>query len=180
MMQNLVKWWRQTRIVLFVAIIWIILDQVTKYMVRQQIPLHDTVRPFPALGDYFVFQHVNNYGAAFGILQNQGNFFIIIAVVVISAILFYVRHLPENQWYVRLLLGLQLGGAAGNLIDRLHQGFVTDFVRMGIPSIYVIPNYNVADSGIVIGVIGLGIYIIVEDIRNQRHANQTAAETSEA
>ena len=94
--------------------------------------------------------------------------FIVIAIVVAIAILVYVRYLPLDQTFVRFLLGLQLGGALGNLIDRLHQGYVTDFIKMGIPDVYYWPNYNIADSSIVTGVIGLGIYIIVDDIRKQR------------
>jgi signal peptidase II len=124
--------------------------------------------PIPALGEYFVFEHVDNYGAAFGILQNQGSLFIVIAVVVAIAILVYARYLPIDQTFVRFLLGLQLGGAVGNLLDRINQGFVTDFVKMGIPGVYYWPNYNIADSSIVIGVIALGIYIIMDDIRKQR------------
>lgn len=178
-MNLLSHWFRNTRLVLLVGTVWIILDQITKELVRRNIPLHDSVQPFPALGEAFVFEHVNNYGAAFGILQNQGNFFVVIAVIVVTAILFYVRTLPPEQRFVRFLLGLQLGGAIGNLIDRLQRGYVTDFVRMGIPNVYYYPNYNVADSGIVLGVIGLGIYIILEDIRNQRKAKE-AAEIQEA
>lgn len=179
-MNLFVDWFRKTRLVLLVGVIWIILDQITKELVRNNILLHSSVQPIPALGEAFVFEHVNNYGAAFGILQNQGNFFVVIAVVVVTAILFYVRTLPPEQRFVRFLLGLQFGGAIGNLIDRLQRGYVTDFVRMGIPNVYYYPNYNVADSGIVLGVIGLGIYIIVEDIRTQRKAKQAQAEIQEA
>ena len=177
-MDKLTDWFRRGWLVLLIAGIWIALDQLTKDMIRQQMPLHSTLRPIEALGDYFSFEHVNNYGAAFGILQNRGYFFIIVAVVVISALLYYVRYLPENQWLIRLLLGLQLGGAAGNLIDRIERGYVTDFVKLGIPNFYYIPNFNIADSGIVLGVIGLGIYIIVTDIRAQQRLNQTPAGTA--
>jgi signal peptidase II len=155
-------------LVLVVAGIVIVLDQWSKQWVRQSIPDYTSMIPIPALGEYFVFEHVHNYGAAFGILQNQGNFFIIIAVVVVIAILAYVRYLPTDDWIVRLLLGLMLGGAVGNVIDRINQGFVTDFVKMGIPGVYYWPNYNIADSAIVGGVIGLGIYVVVDDIRKSR------------
>lgn len=91
----------------------------------------------------------------FGILQNQGTLFIAIAFIVAVAILIYACHLPLDQWLVRVLLGLQLGGAIGNVLDRINQGFVTDFIRMGIPGRYYWPNYNIADSSIVTGVIAL-------------------------
>ena len=153
----------------------ILLDQWTKELVRSNIPDYTSMIPIPALGEYFVFEHVHNYGAAFGILQNQGNFFIIVAVVVTIAILVYVRYLPTDAWFVRVLLGLHLGGAIGNVIDRINQGYVTDFVKMGIPGVYYWPNYNIADSAIVSGVIGLGIYVIVDDVRRNRREKAAAS-----
>lgn len=161
-------WFRKAWLVLLVAGVVIALDQLTKSWIRINVPEYTAMIPIQALGEYFVFEHVRNYGAAFGILQNQGYLFIAIAIVVAIAILVYVRYLPLDQRFVRILLGLQLGGAVGNLIDRLHQGYVTDFVKMGIPEVYYWPNYNIADSSIVIGVIGLGIFILLEDLRQQR------------
>ena len=170
-------WFRRAWLVLVVAGVVILLDQWTKELVRQSIPDYTSIIPVPALGEYFIFEHVHNYGAAFGMFQNQGNFFIIVAIVVVIGILAYVRYLPTDAWIVRVLLGLMLGGAIGNVIDRINQGYVTDFVKMGIPGVYYWPNYNIADSAIVIGVIGLGIYVVVDDIRKQRQ--QKAAEAIE-
>ena len=167
-MQKISDWFSRAWIVILIAAVIIGLDQWTKAWVRATIPEYTSMIPFPALGEYFVYEHVFNYGAAFGILQNQSMLFIVIAIVVAIAILVYVRYLPLDQTFVRFLLGLQLGGALGNLIDRLHQGYVTDFIKMGIPDVYYWPNYNIADSSIVTGVIGLGIYIILDDIRKQR------------
>lgn len=168
MIENVRTWFRRAWIVLLVAAVVIGLDQWTKAWVRATIPnLGDTLF-IPGLGEYFLFEHVHNYGAAFGILQSFGGFFVVVAVIVTIAILIYVWHIPPTQTLIRFLLGLQLGGALGNAIDRLHQGYVTDFVKMGIPDVYYWPNYNIADSAIVCGVIGLGIYIIVDDVRRQR------------
>lgn len=177
-MSTITNWLRRAWVVLLVAGIIITLDQLTKEWVRLNIPKYGSIIPIPALGEYFVFEHVDNYGAAFGILQNQGMLFVVIAVVVAIAILFYVRYLPTEHNFVRILLGLQLGGAVGNLVDRINQGFVTDFVKMGIPGVYYWPNYNIADSSIVVGVIALGIYIIIDDVRKQRQqqAQQQANE----
>lgn len=177
-MSKLGQWFRRAWLVLVVAGIVILLDQWTKELVRRSIPDYTSIIPIPALGEYFIFEHVHNYGAAFGILQNQGNFFIIVAVVVVIGILAYIRYLPTEDWLVRLLLGLMLGGAVGNVIDRINQGYVTDFVKMGIPDVCYWPNYNIADSAIVIGVIGLGIYVVVDDIR--RHRQQKAARAIDA
>jgi signal peptidase II len=142
--------------------------------VRATIPDYTYIIPIDALGEYFVFEHVHNYGAAFGILQNQGNLCIVIAAVVTVAILYYAGTLRPEQKFLRILLGLQLGGALGNVIDRLYQGYVTDFVRVGIPGVYYWPNFNIADSAIVCGVIGLAIYIFVDDFRTQRAQRVTA------
>ena len=174
-MSTVTNWFRKAWLVLAVAGIVILLDQWTKTLVRVNVPEYTAISPIPALGEYLLFEHVRNYGAAFGILQNQGGFFIIIAIIVAVAILFYVRYLPTDQWVVRVLLGLQLGGALGNVIDRFERGYVTDFVKVGIPGVYYYPNFNVADSAIVIGVIGLGIYILVEDVRKQRQQKLAAA-----
>lgn len=179
-MHRLLNWTRKAGPVLVIAAVIIFLDQWTKEWIRQNVEEYTYMIPIDALGEYFVFEHVRNYGAAFGILQNQSLLFIVIAVVVAIAIVVYATYLPMNQRLVRVLLGLQLGGAMGNLIDRLFQldefgrGYVTDFVKMGIPGVYYWPNYNIADSAIVIGVIGLGIYVIGDDIRQQREARQAA------
>jgi signal peptidase II len=174
-MNKIFAWFQRVSLVLLVAALVIVLDQWTKTWVRDAIPKFTYIVPIEALGDYFVFEHVDNYGAAFGILQNQGNLFIVIAAVVTIAILYYAGTLKPEQRFLRFLLGLQLGGALGNVVDRLYQGYVTDFVRVGIPGVYYWPNFNIADSAIVCGVIGLAIYIFVEDFRVQR-ANRRAME----
>lgn len=177
-MEKITGWLQRAWVVLVVAGVVITLDQLTKIWIRNTVPEYTSKIVVPALGEYFVYEHVRNYGAAFGILQQQSLLFVAIAIVVAIAILVYVRYLPIEQRLVRILLGLQLGGAVGNLIDRLHQGYVTDFIKMGIPGVYYWPNYNIADSSIVIGVIGLGIFILLEDARKQREeqAQKTAKE----
>ncbi len=172
--------------ILLVAAVVILLDQWTKELVRQNIAKFDYIVPIPALGTYFLFEHVDNYGAAFGILQGAGSIFIIIAAVVTVGVLYYaVRHLPENQRLIRVLLGLQVGGALGNVIDRINQGYVTDFVKIGVPGVYYWPNFNIADASIVCSVIALAVIILYQDVQNSRQAkikaiDMGAAESSEA
>ncbi|MCY3903991.1 MAG: signal peptidase II [Caldilineaceae bacterium] len=177
---------RRTWLILLVAAIVIPLDQWTKILVRRNIEKYDYIIPFPALGEYFVFEHVYNYGAAFGILQGAGPVFIVIAAAVTMAVFYYALwHLPENQRLIRVLLGFQVGGALGNVIDRLHQGYVTDFVKVGVPGVYYWPNFNIADSSIVCSVIALAVVILYQDIQLSRRAKAEAleigaAESSEA
>ncbi len=174
-MAIITNWFRKAWIVLLVAAIIIVLDQWTKTWVRTNIPEYTAIIPIPAFGEYLAFEHVFNYGAAFGMLQGLGGPLIIIAVIVVVAMLFYIRYLPADQWLVRVLLGLQLGGAIGNVLDRINQGYVTDFVKVGIPGVYYWPNFNVADSSIVVGVIGLGIYILWSDLKKKEPQEEPVA-----
>jgi signal peptidase II len=161
---------RRIWLILAVAAVIIGLDQWTKELVRRSIPDYTSMIPIPALGEYFVFEHVHNYGAAFGIFQGNWEFFVTVAAIVSLVILIYaVRSLSPDQKFIRVLLGLQMGGAVGNAIDRVIQGgYVTDFVKMGIPGVYYWPNYNIADSAIVCGVIGLAGLLIWQDIKQSR------------
>lgn len=169
-MSGLKAWFQRAWLVLLVAAIVVALDQWTKSWVRASLPKGERV---PLLGEWLMFQHVDNYGAAFGLFQNANTLFTVVAIVLSIGMLIYVRYLPSDGWFLRLLLGLMLGGALGNLVDRVTQGFVTDFILMGIPGRYYWPNYNVADMGIVGGTVGLAIVVLWEDLfarRNDRPA----------
>ena len=88
----------------------------------------------------------------------MGGAFMVVAVIVIVAIVLFYHHLPiENPW-IRLSLGLQLGGALGNLVDRFHYGYVVDFVDIGFW-----PIFNVADVSIVVGVAILAYHLWHEE-----------------
>ena len=129
------------------------LDQWTKVLVREHIELHHASTPIAWLEGIFMLEHVHNYGAAFGILQNAGVVFVITTVVICIAILFSIGRLGVSQRGMQVLMGLILGGAIGNFIDRTTLGYVTDFVKVGIPGKAYWPNFNIADSSIVVGVL---------------------------
>ena len=129
------------------------LDQWTKVLVREHIELHHASTPIAWLEGIFMLEHVHNYGAAFGILQNAGALFVITTVVICIAILVSIGRLGTSQRGMQLLMGLILGGAIGNFIDRTTLGYVTDFVKVGIPGKAYWPNFNIADSSIVVGVL---------------------------
>lgn len=133
----------------------VVLDQLTKRWVERTIPLGGSLVPFPALEDIFTFTHFTNTGAAFGLFRGQAVLFIAIAFVVALSIVVYSRYLPHDQWLVQVAVGLQLGGAIGNMIDRVRLGHVTDFIYFRhLPFLETgWPAFNVADSAIVIGVI---------------------------
>jgi signal peptidase II len=99
--------------------------------------------------------YIHNTGAAFGIFQNQNIFFSVVAVIVIVAIVIYVRRTPEIDPVIAASLGLQLGGAAGNLVDRLRFGYVVDFIYVQHFAIS-----NISDACITLGVILLGYQLL--------------------
>ncbi len=135
----------------------IFVDQYAKHLVRTRLALNESWSPFPWLAEYVRILHINNTGAAFGMFKQAGLLFTVIAVVVSAVILYYARQVPHGQWWMRLALGLQLGGAIGNLIDRLVFGTVTDFVSVGTFAIF-----NVADASISVGVALLAVLMLVE------------------
>ena len=127
-------------------------DQATKEMVRQSIPFSGRWLPdwLMWLEPYARIVNWRNTGAAFGMFQGAGLIFTILAFVVIAVIFYYYPRVPGEDWPLRLAMGMQLGGAMGNLTDRLTFGYVTDFVSIGR-----FPVFNVADSSIFIGTIVL-------------------------
>ncbi|MCL5996705.1 MAG: signal peptidase II [Chloroflexi bacterium] len=162
-----------------VAIVMLVVDQVTKRLIESSIPFGFTVAPVAAISPYLTLTHTQNTGAAFSLLQNGGLFFIIVAVVVSGIIIYYAPRLPAGDWISRLALGLQLSGAIGNLVDRLRQGYVTDFIHFQIPQIgFDWPVFNVADSCIVVGVIILIVASLwrerAADRQNQRESQPVA------
>ena len=90
---------------------------------------------------------------SFGILQNAGILFVITTVVICVAILVSIGRLGVSQRGMQILMGMVLGGAIGNFIDRTTLGYVTDFVKVGIPGKAYWPNFNIADSSIVVSVL---------------------------
>ncbi len=143
-----------------VALVILAADQWSKAKIIQWLALGESWRPFAGtpLLELFALTHTKNSGAAFGIFQTGGWFFVIVAIVVSLGILWYYPRLPREKWWLFLSLGLQLGGALGNLTDRLRIGHVTDFVHIGSFAIF-----NVADSAIVVGVLLLALHMYREE-----------------
>jgi signal peptidase II len=147
--------WRSPLSLLTIAIIILMVDQATKALVLRYLPYQQPWNPITPLYPIVTLTHVTNTGAAFGLFPDGGLIFTVIALTVIAAILAYYRYLPQHPGFVRLSLGLQLGGALGNLIDRLRFGRVIDFIDF-----HFWPVFNVADSSIVIGVAILAYYLV--------------------
>lgn len=143
------------------------LDQWTKWLVRSTLPFQETWLPpgLAWLSPYARIVHWHNSGAAFGSFQGGNSVFMVLAVLVILAILYYFPRVEAKDWTLRLAMGLQLGGAAGNLIDRVQWGRVTDFISIGS-----FPVFNVADSAISIGVAVLLLGVWLRDKASRREA----------
>ena len=151
----------------------VLLDQWSKEMVRQNLAFQETWVPWPWLLPYARIVHWKNTGAAFGMLQNFGDIFMILAMIVALFILYYFPRVPRQDRLIRLAMAIQFGGAIGNLIDRLSQGYVTDFIMLGS-----LPVFNVADACISIGVGLLILGVWLKDRQEGRLARSSTPESA--
>ena len=148
-MRNIIqKYWT----IGLIALLIVALDQWTKWLVRTNIPAGGTWLPesLEWLSPYARIVHWYNTGAAFGIFKEGGMVFTVLAFIVIGAIIYYYPQVERSDWPLRLAMSMQLGGAIGNLIDRLTMGQVTDFISVG-----TFPVFNVADASISLGCVAL-------------------------
>ncbi len=142
------KWWN---VVFFftTALLLVTADQLSKLWIRSNLAVGESLFEV----GFFRLTRVHNTGAAFGLFQSQSFLLTIIALVGVAALLLYVFFFHHRfpflgNWLGKLALGLVLGGAVGNLVDRLRFGYVTDFIDIGIW-----PVFNIADTAVTVGVI---------------------------
>lgn len=149
-------------------------DQASKHWIRANLEVYETVRPLPPLAPFFQLTRSSNTGAAFGIFPMAGDVFLVIALLIIAALLWYFREVPADGRLAPVAIGLVIGGAAGNVLDRLQYGHVIDFIHYQIPN--VISNVsNLADHAIVFGV----LLVIGESLwRDYRERRMKAAGAS--
>ena len=143
---------RRIVLVAVVAVVVFVLDRITKIVVESSLPAGSSV---DVVGRWVRISHVTNSGAAFGLLPERTTLLSMLSVVAVVAIVFYYRRLAADSRLIAATLGMQLGGAFGNLIDRVRQGYVVDFVDVGIPDGPRFWSFNVADSSIVVGIIAV-------------------------
>ena len=156
--------WQWNMLLFLIALLVVAADQLSKVWIRSNLLVGQSL--FEA--GFFRITHVNNTGAAFGLFQGQSFLLTIVALVGITVLLVYTlviyRKFPllDNR-LGRSTLGLVLGGAVGNLIDRIRLGYVTDFISVGLW-----PAFNIADSAITVGVI-LFAYSFLRSARAEKH-----------
>jgi signal peptidase II len=164
--------WRNDLTFFFIAATIVVLDQFTKWLVRSNLSLYETwdwsSRTIAGIDVRIV--HVVNSGAAFGILQGQTPFLIGTSLVGLLAILLYYVYPPMEHGLIRVALGMQLGGAIGNLIDRVRMGEVTDFVDVG-----TFPTFNVADASISTSIAAVLIFFVLEEGRARQQPEPAQA-----
>jgi len=152
-----------------VALLIVVLDQLTKWLVVTNIPYGGSWSPWEWLSPYARIVHWSNTGVAFGMLQGMNPVFIGLAILVSGAIIYYYQQIDKKDWLIRLALMMELGGAIGNLIDRIQYGHVIDFISIGR-----FPVFNVADSCITVGVVVLLIGVWVQEKREKARAARPA------
>ena len=165
--------WRAFRdpLLLSILVIAVIADQLTKQLVLENLGLG---RSWPDDG-LFRFTFVRNDGTAFGLFQDNGTLLTFVSIGAVALIVYFYREAAMASWFTRIALGLQLGGAAGNLIDRFRHGYVVDFIDVGSW-----PIFNIADSAIMTGIVALIAYFTIFGGKDQKYPGITGDETEES
>lgn len=150
------------------------LDQLTKLYIHSSFELGQSV---PVIKGFFHITYVRNLGAAFGIFRDHSEifrkiFFLSVPPIALGIVLLMLRGVSSKDKWQVLALSLIFGGAIGNYIDRIRFGFVVDFLDFHLYDIWSYPAFNVADSGIVCGVILLLIITTVRDRAAKREGSQ--------
>jgi signal peptidase II len=141
----------------------VLADQLSKSAITAAIGVGESVR---VVGDVVMLWHVRNTGAAFSLLQFEGSLllFYVVHVVALGMVAWFHRAFQGRSLWLHAILGLLLGGSIGNLIDRIRQGYVTDFISVGIGDVRF-PTWNVADAGITTGIVLLIAYLVLLEPR---------------
>jgi signal peptidase II len=141
---------RRLVLVAGIAVLVFALDRITKIWVQENVPLHEGRN---VVGEYVRIVHTQNTGAAFGLLPERTTLLSVLSVLAVLAIVYYYRQFANSSPLVTATLGMQLGGAFGNLLDRVTQGYVVDFIDVGLVPGPRFWAFNIADSSIVLGIL---------------------------
>ncbi|HSQ27913.1 MAG TPA: signal peptidase II [Anaerolineales bacterium] len=157
-------------ILLSFAAIIVLLDQWSKELIRTNLAYGEIYRPELWLSQYARLIHWRNTGIVFGLFQNISRLFSLLPAIISLGIIYYFPRVPREDRLIRLSMILYLGGGIGNLIDRLTQGYVTDFVSVGN-----FPVFNIADASISIGVVilALGVFLKEQEEKKLKKAQHT-------
>jgi signal peptidase II len=157
-------------IALLVVIVIILLDQWTKALVVAHLGPPDGGPTVPVIGRYLVLEYIQNSGAAFGSFKNNAILIVFIALAICVVAYLYIRIVNTGPLIYKIVFGMIIGGALGNLLDRAHNaGRVTDFISFRIPEInFYFAIFNIADACISVGVILLFILVLFGGLRHEK------------
>lgn len=144
----------------------ILIDQAVKYFVSAALEPGAVWSPLPGPNPLIQIIHAANTGFAFGLFKDLGIVPILVPLIISGVIVLYARRLHAGQKFMALALGLTLGGALGNVIDRLRIGYVIDYFDIGIGALRNASNF--ADWSIVLGVILLSVAMLLEERKLQK------------
>jgi signal peptidase II len=148
---------RHWLVLLSLALIVLLLDQISKQWILANLGPEPMQYEIPVAGDWFSIIYSRNTGVAFGLFQNMSSLFIVVSLLIsVGVIYVYMTYLPNDVLSVQISMGLILGGAFGNVIDRILLGYVVDFIRIGWW-----PVFNVADSAITTGAAILALFLLL-------------------
>jgi len=159
---------------LLTVILIITLDQWTKSLVVEHLSPPESKPSIPLLGPYLVIEYIQNRGAAFGLFSDNIFLAVLIAAAIGVVAYLYLRMLNSGPLVYKLVFGLIIGGAIGNLIDRAHNaGYVVDFISFRIPEIgFHFAIFNVADACISVGVFLLFVLVLLGGLRQKEESSK--------
>ncbi len=140
------------------------LDQWTKSIIRSNLGFGEIWVPWDWIAPYARIVHWYNTGVAFGMFQDRNLIFAMLSLVVSAALIIFYPKLTQKDWFLRIAVGMQVGGSLGNLVDRLTIGHVTDFISVGN-----FPVFNIADASITMGV---GVMLVGLWLDEKREKNE--------
>lgn len=166
-------------VALFTVVLVIVLDQWTKSLVVAHMSPPGSGNTIPLVGHYLVLDYIQNSGAAFGFFANQAVLIVFIAAAICVVAYLYMHILNSGPLIYKIVFGMIIGGALGNLIDRAHNGgVVTDFISFRIPEInYYFAVFNVADACISVGVILLFVLVLFSGFRRDKKEDTVRSTT---
>ncbi|HEY8771856.1 MAG TPA: signal peptidase II [Candidatus Limnocylindria bacterium] len=144
-------------VLLLTALALLIADQVTKALVVADLAVGQRVN---VIGDMVQIWHAQNRGAAFSLFQGGTLVFLVVSVLSIGLVVYFHRGLRDRSPWLHVVLGMVLGGTLGNFVDRLRQGYVTDWLSVGVGDTRW-PTFNIADASVVVGIGILVLYLFL-------------------
>jgi signal peptidase II len=158
---------------LLVAMLVVVFDQWTKAWVVQNLAPPEYGRQISIIGQYLILYYIRNNGAAFSLFANSAVLIVLILAAIALVIYLYARMINNGTLPYKLIFGMIIGGALGNLIDRVrHSGYVVDFISFRIPQIgFYFAIFNIADAAISVGVVLLFLLLLFGGLRHTQRAS---------